>query len=180
MSYTPAHPRELLNARHYTIGTWTMESVAWPGSHLATIASTAWPLANLALYVPFYVNEAVTVYEAGVGTGATAGGNYDIGIYTTAGVRLVSSGTQGRTASTWEVAPLTDTELQPGWYYAAMSADGTNNYSGNASITAGHCEAMGIIEQGSAFTLPDPATLTTRTTRAFVPAITFAVRSIAL
>lgn len=179
MTYTPARPRELLNYRHRVVSTWGMESASWPAVQLTTLASTAWPLANLAIYVPLFVNETCTVYEAGVGTGATAGGNYDIGLYDTAGNLLVSSGTQGRSASTWEVAPLTDTELQPGWYYAAMSADGTNNYSGTTTFTAGTCEALGICEQTSAFVLPSTATLT-RTTRAFVPSISFAVRSVAL
>src|SRR5262245_63973904 len=136
--YTPASPVETRTYRQYTIGNFASSSAAyWMLINNGSIASAAWPLANLAIYVPFYVRETLTVYEAGIGTGATAGGNYDIGIYDLAGTRLVSSGTQGRTASTWEVAPLTDTELTPGWYYAAMSADSTNNYSGTSSYGAG-------------------------------------------
>lgn len=178
--YTPAVPAEFLAYRQYSIGTFTVDSAS--GTFClgcaSTAASAAWPLANVAIYVPFWVNETLTVYEAGVGTGATAGGNFDIGIYNAAGTRLVSSGSTARTASAWNVAGLTDTELQPGQYYAAMSADGTNNYSGFAAA-AGLCEALGLCEQTTAFALPATATMS-RTTRALIPSITFSVRSVAL
>src|SRR5262245_50161860 len=157
MTYTPSVPVESRTHRHYAISTFGYDAAT---EYIATtvVSSQAWPLANLALYVPFQINETLTVYEARLGTGATARGHYDIGIYDLAGTRLVSSGTQGRTASTWEVAPLTDTELTPGWYYAAMSADSTNNYSGTSSYGAGFLEALGVCEQTSAFTLPSTAT----------------------
>ena len=180
MSYTSAAPAEGLTYQQFAIGTFTAESAAW--DYIRDVASgvstMAWPLANLAIYVPFYVNETLTVYEAGIGAGATAGGNFDIGIYTQAGTRLVSSGTTARTLSVWNTAGLTDTQLTPGWYYAAMSADTTNNYTGMLPA-AGICESLGICEQATAFVLPATATLT-RTTRASIPAISFAVRSVAL
>jgi len=178
--YTPAAPRETRTYRHFTISTIGLESATQGISIQAgsAVSSLAWPLANLALYVPIYINETVTVYEGGIGAGATAGGNFDIGIYDAAGTRIVSSGSTVRTASAWNVAALTDTELQPGWYYAAMSANGTNNYSGTAPNGA-LCAAMGVCEQQTAFALPATATLTI-TSRALVPNITFAVRSIAL
>ena len=111
--------------------------------------------------------------------GATAGGNFDIGIYNSAGTRLVSSGSTARTLSVWNTAGLTDTELTPGLYYAAMSADGTNNYSGQAGFTAGTVAALGVCEQTTAFALPATSTMVV-TTRTLVPCINFAVRSVAL
>lgn len=176
MSYTPARPVEALTYRHYAISTMTEHQVR--SMTVSAVASAAWPLANLAIYVPLYINETVTLYEVGFGTGATAGGNWDIGIYDSAGTRLQSTGTQARTASAWNVNNWTDLTLQPGWYYAAMAANGTNNYSGIVPA-AGICESIGICEQQTAFVLPATATLT-RTTRAFIPSITFALRSVAL
>lgn len=175
MTYTPAVPVESQTYRHYALNT---VEIGLPLASGTGAASLTWPLANLAIYVPLYINETLIVYEAGVGAGATAGGNYDIGIYDAAGTRLVSSGTTARTASAWNTAGLTDTTLTPGWYYVGMSADGTNNYSGN-NPAAGLCESVGICEQTTAFTLPATATLT-RTTRAYVPAIALATRSVAL
>lgn len=176
--YTPAVPVESRTYHHYTITTVGLDASNFRFSSTGTVSSVAWPLANLALYIPFYVNETVTVYEAGIGAGATAGGNFDIGIYHFAGTKLVSSGTTARTAAAWNTAGLTDTDLTPGWYYAAMSADSTANYCGTQPV-AGQCEASGICEQQTAFTLPSTATLT-RTTRAVVPSIAFSVRSVAL
>lgn len=176
MSFQEAIPYESHRQRHYAITTLSPEA-----SHLSsgTPASVAWPLANLALYVPIYIEEPVTIYEVGVGAGATAGGNFDIGLYQMDGTKLQSTGTQARTLSVWNAVNWTDLDVMPGWYYAAMSADGTNNYSG-LNPAAGLCEALGIVEQASAFVLPSPATLSTRTTRAIIPSINFAVRSVAL
>lgn len=180
MSYSPARPDEILQIRHYAISTFGRESATWMAVQLSGgPSSAAWPLANLALYVPFFVAETVIVYEAGTGMGATAGGNFDIGIYDMAGTKLVSSGTTARTVSVWNTAGLTDTTLTPGWYYAAMSTDGTNNYSGYTGLSAGIVEALGVCEQQTAFVLPSTATLT-RTTRTLIPGITFAVRSVAI
>lgn len=176
MTYAPAVPVESATYRHYAVSTINLIGAA---VRPAALASVAWPLANLALYVPIYFNEACTVYEAGVGAGATAGGNFDLGLYQLDGTKIVSSGTTARTASAWNTAGLTDTVVFPGWYYAAMSADSTANYSG-LNPAAGLCESLGIVEQATAFVLPSPATISTRTTRAILPSITFAVRSVAL
>lgn len=173
--YHPVVPQEVRPHRHYAINTY-YHGRCYNGN---TVASTAWPLANLALYVPLYINEPCTIYEVGIGTGATAGGNFDIGLYQMDGTKLQSTGTQARTASAWNAVNWTDLDVVAGWYYVAMSADGTNNYSGIAPA-AGLCEALGIVEQTSAFTLPSPATISTRTTRAFIPAVVFSVRSVAL
>lgn len=178
MTYTPARPVESRTYRHFSISTLGHESTSLAFASATNVVSTAWPLANLAIYMPIYINETVILYEVGFGTGLTSGGNWDVGIYDTAGTRLQSTGTTVRTASAWNVSNWTDLTLQPGWYYAAMSADGTNNYSGVAPA-AGLCEAMGICEQTTAFVLPATATLA-RTTRAFIPQVSFACRSVAL
>lgn len=132
-------------------------------------SSNAWPAANVALFVPFSVVQPVTVLEGWAACGSTGGGNFDIGIYDTAGNRLTSSGATARTATTTvNTTGMTNLDLFPDtWYYMAMSADGTNNYIAGI-IGAGFYEAMGVCEATSAYTLPNPATLA-RTTRAYLP-----------
>ena len=135
----------------------------------AAPASAAYPLANLAIYVPFSVSEAVTVIEGWVVTGVTAGGNFDIGVYSAAGVRLTSSGSTARTASAVNnTTALTNLDLAPGTrYFMAFSADSTANYIAQTSA-AGLNEAMGVLESTTSFVLPTNPTLS-RTTRAYVP-----------
>lgn len=132
-------------------------------------ASTAYPLANLAIYVPFTVSETVTAYEGFVTTGATAGGNFDIGIYSAAGSRLTSAGTTARIVSTINnTTTMTDQVLVPNTrYYMAFSADGTNNYFA-VVLAAGIYESMGVLESTTSFVLPSSPSLS-RTTRAYVP-----------
>ena len=177
MSFHRAAPVESPTYRHYAV--CTMSRPQPPrGIITATPGTQAWPLANLAIYVPIYFNEACTIYEVGCPAGATAGGNFDIGLYTMAGAKIQTTGTTARTASAWNPVNWTDLVVAPGWYYAAMAADGTNNYGG-VIPAGGLAEAVGICEQQTAFVLPATATLT-RTTRAFIPTIAFVVRSVAI
>lgn len=142
-------------------------------------ASAAYPLANLAIYVPFSVSHAVTAVEGWVSTGATAGGNFDIGIYDAAGSRLTSAGSTARSVSTIvNTTTMTDQLLLPGRrYYMAFSADAASNYIAGTSA-AGIYEAMGILESTTSFVLPSSPTLS-RTTRAYVPLFGLRVYSVA-
>jgi hypothetical protein len=177
VSFSPAIPLESLSYNHYCISTLSRPQPL-RGVTSATPTSQAWPLANLALYVPTYFNETCTIYQVGVGAGATAGGNFDIGLYDMAGTLIQSTGSTVRTASAWNAVDWTDLEVQPGWYYAAMAADSTNTY-GAVIPAAGLPEAVGVCEQTSAFALPATATMT-RTTRAYCPGIAFTLRSVAI
>jgi hypothetical protein len=177
MSYSPAVPIESTTYRHYAVSTFSRPQPI-RGVSTATPASNSWPLANLAFYVPIYFNEAATVYQVGTGAGGTAGGNFDIGLYSMAGTLIQSTGTQARTANAWNPVNWTDLVIAPGWYYAAMAANGVDTY---ASVTpaAGLLEAVGVCEEQSAFVLPSTMT-PVRTTRAYAPNITFTMRSIAI
>ena len=139
-------------------------------------ASTAWPSANLAIFVPTIVHETVTVYKMAAGAGATAGSNnFDIGIYDAGGNRLVSSGATAKGASTEHIIDVTDTVLHPGLYYLAMSADGTGNYvmitpSGTSPVPLQKTKLVGVMTMATAYTLPATATFATSAT-ALVPII---------
>lgn len=147
-------------------------------------ASTAWPSANLAIFVPFVIPYPVTVYKMATGSGATAGSNnWDAGIYDRFGNRLVSTGAQSKGSSVENIVDVTDTRFGPGLFYLAMSADGTGNYvmmtvSGTTPVTEQKCKGMGIYQMATAYTLPDPATFATYTqTTGVIPAIAAYLRS---
>jgi hypothetical protein len=148
--------------------------------YTATPGSNAYPLANLALYIPFSVSEAVTAFEGWVVTGTVAGGNFDIGVYSAAGSRLTSSGSTARTASAVNnTTAMTNLVLQPGTrYYMAFSADATSNYFA-ATEAAGLRECQGVLESTTSFVLPSSPTLS-RTTRAYIPLFGLNLYSVAL
>lgn len=152
------------------------------GGISTTPTSNAWPSANLALFVPFVVSEPLIAYKIAVGCGTTASGNFDVGIYDRFGNRMVSSGATAKTASTEVVCNITDTQLGPGLYYAAMAADGANNYimiapSGASPVPLQKCKGMGCLEMASAYTLPDPATFAAYSTGTLIPAMSILLRS---
>lgn len=139
------------------------------------VAGVAWPLANLALFIPVEVTEAIVLTGIYWATGGTAGGNLDIGLYNEDGTKVVSHGTvaRGTVNSLNSSFALTDTTVGPGRYFMAMSADSTNIY--NAAVpAAGLLEALGVCEMQTAFVLPSPATLV-RTTRAYAPIFGFLI-----
>ena len=164
MSYSPPATNGILT----TTTIRSLDTMGYvPGS--SVIVSTAYPLANLAIYVPFSVSEPVTAYEGWVVTGTVAGGNFDIGIYSAAGVRLTSSGATARTASDVNnTTTMTNYDLKPGlYYYMAFAADATSNYFAAAQV-AGLYEVHGVLESTSSYVLPSGPTLS-RTTRAYMP-----------
>lgn len=119
----------------------------------------AWPVANTAIYIPVWVTATVTAYKMATYTG-TPSGNYDFGIYTEAGTRLVSLGStaMGAGAGT-RIVDIADTVLPGGaTYYLALAVD---NLSATFTSSAAQTETqrtMGIQSQTSAFPLPATAT----------------------
>lgn len=135
-------------------------------------ASAAYPLANLALFVPFSVPEATLARAGWWANGTVTGGNCDVGIYDEGGVRLVSLGSTARGAASASVLTsfATALPLVPGVrYYMAFSHNGTNNFF-RAAPVAPLAAAAGMLEMTTAFPLPAPATYAIANTRAYVPA----------
>jgi hypothetical protein len=131
--------------------------------------STAWPSANHAFYIPWRVPVPVTVYKMATGSGATTGSNnFDVGIYDCFGNRLVSSGATAKGNSVEHIIDVTDTRIGPGLYYLAMSADNTGNYvmvtpAGTSPVPLQKVRLYGVLQQASAYTLPNPATFAAST-----------------
>ncbi len=129
----------------------------------------------MAIFVPVRTPYPVVVYKLVVGSGTTANGNFDVGIYDRFGTRIVSSGTTAKTSSTENVVDITDTVLGPGLYYLAMSADDVDNYamitpSGTSPVPLQKARLWGTLEAASSFVLPATVTMVART-GALVPTI---------
>lgn len=142
----------------------------------ANPASTAWPAANRAIFVPFRVAISLVVYKLVIGAGATASGNFDVGIYDSQGNKLVSSGATAKGASTEQVLDITDTRVGPGLYYLALAADATSNYISMGS-TLQMSRLMGIVQMASAYTLPATATFAAMSS-AYQPAVAAYTRAL--
>lgn len=135
-------------------------------------ASTAWPSANLAIFVPMRIPVPVTVYKLVVGAGATAAGNFDVGIYDAGGNRIVSSGATAKGASVEHILDITDTRIGPGLFYLAMSADGTNNYllvtpTGTSPVPLQKARLYGVMGVASSYVLPATVTFAAATVAPF-------------
>jgi hypothetical protein len=138
------------------------------GVNVTASASAAWPSANLAIFVPWQLARRVTVYKLATGAGATAAGNFDIGIYDAGGNRIVSSGSTAKGSSVEHVIDIADTKIGPGLYYLAMSANGTNNYvlltpSGTSPVPLQKVRLYGVLNMATAFVLPATATFAAAT-----------------
>ena len=145
----------------------------WTSGYVPTTASSgAWPTANKAIFLPFRIAYPSTVVKMFWINGSTVGTNHvDVGIYDSQGNQLVHSGsTLTSGASAVQSVDIADTLLQRGLYYMAMVIDGTTDTTNRAIPAAAACNAVGLQEMTSAFTLPATATYAAPTS-AWLPGI---------
>ncbi len=141
-------------------------------------AAALWPVANKALYVPFYLEVPLTIYQVGLIVGAQAG-NLDVGIYDELGNRVVSKGSTAVGAAGVQLVDITDTPLTPGTYFMAMCcSDATTASFNRISLPdAQTSRTAGIQEQAvGAVTLPNPATFA-NPAAAYVPLLSLATKA---
>jgi hypothetical protein len=174
LSYAPP---DLARAGEVIINPWSYQSL---GTALRATAqtgpsATAWPAANLVIFVPFWIPESVTFTKMFMGIGAAAG-NVDLGIYGEDQTRKVSIGTTvAAGSSTLQLFDIADTTLPRGRYYMALVADTVTTLTiHNKAPAIGICQSLGLLEQAS-ITLPlstgaSPATFA-KYTRAYVPLV---------
>ena len=134
--------------------------------------STAWPAANLAIFIPFLLDFPFTVAQIYAHNGATASGNIDVGVYAEDSSKLVSAGSTAQAGtSAIQAFNVTDTYLAPGVYYFAVALDNTTaTMSSRGSPVATIGQIVGFAEMASAFPLPAIATLASFT-RTLYPAM---------
>lgn len=141
----------------------------------STAAAAAWPSANTAYFLPFFIHSPWIARKMACGCGTTGSNNVDMGIYNVDGVRLVSSGAVARVASSEVYGDITDTLLMPGWYYMALVCNATANIvfatpSGTSPVPLQKARLSGVLQMASAYTLPATATFAALSS-AIIPAV---------
>jgi hypothetical protein len=137
----------------------------------STPGSGAFPAANDAILVPFYVPQMVRITRFFSINGSTANGNIDVGIYTFGGARIASAGSTAQAGTnSIQMYAVTDFTLGAGAYYMAVAMDGTTGTLFRASLSVVRCQGLGMAKMASAFPLPSTVTLAT-VTAAYCPLI---------
>ena len=116
---------------------------------------------NKAIIIPFRLTTFETAYQLLWYVGATSNGNIDIGIYDSQKNRIVSAGgvAMSATTNTVQEINITDTVLPPGEYMlAAVTDSATGTIFAFNPPTADELvlSLIGLYEQATAYTLPDP------------------------
>jgi hypothetical protein len=112
--------------------------------------------------MPFYLTEPKTLDKITVSNGTVASGNIDVGIYDSAGVKIVTGGATAQTGtSANQTINLTDTALAAKTlYYAAVVMDNTTgtflHYGDTLAGAPGNI--LGIREVAASYVLPASVT----------------------
>lgn len=122
----------------------------------ASIGSLAWPVANKAYSIPFFVYSPITIAKMFILNGSAVSGNVDVGIYEGKGVaKIVSSGSTAQSGTNViQEFDITDTLLNPGIYFMALSIDNTTATIQGWGISSVIGRSVGIHEKSSSFPLP--------------------------
>lgn len=137
-----------------SIGDWL--AVADSAAGLIGTAQV-WQTANRAVYVPFFVIDSYTVDLLFCWI-HTSSGNLDLGIYTEDGEKILSTGSTASPGTGLRTFDVTNTTLDKGVYYMAMSVDNITFASRRGTIdSAVVIRTSGCVEQLSAFPLPQTA-----------------------
>src|SRR4029077_13538773 len=134
-----------------------------------TLSSGAWPSANLAIGVPFYIPWPFPLQRLIAMSGSAARNNCDVGIYTTSDMcKIVSSGAIAMSGNSLPQFASKQEMIPKGWYMAFQSVDNTtaNRMSVSVTPTLDVMRGIGCVQMASAYPLPDrivPATLTSNT-----------------
>lgn len=153
------------------INTWHLMLAGTSARNYAALtpAACAWTTANAAIYIPFALPFPYTVRRLFWCNGTTASLNFDIGLYTDGGTRLVSAGSTAQSGTSVPQYPSMANgslpiQLSPGiLYYLAFTASATTSARayGSASFTAVGGRMAGCKWQTSALPLPATAAFAT-------------------
>ena len=147
-------------------GTWDGLRSSF-GVRYATVisapASALWPSANLAIAVPYRLDDRITVRRLWLNNGTAVAGNVDIGIYDRSWNLLVSAGSTAQAGTgTLQYFDVTDTVIGPGLIYIAAScSDAATATAVRFAHPVASSRACGIVQMAAALALP----------ATFVPAI---------
>lgn len=91
--------------------------------------STAWPVANLCIYVPIYVYTHVKVYSLWWSNGSVVSGNACMGLYDESGSRIAETGVVAQSGTNAPQEPsITAFDIPPGRYFAGLAVSNTTGH----------------------------------------------------
>lgn len=162
----PSRPAVPIQSQRFIIGPHSPEFSSYGLANVVlNPLSGTWTGANDPVALPFRLSQPAIVDQLGWMRGSSVGGNFDIGIYTTAWVRLVSAGSTANsgTANEWQWIDVAATSLNAmTTYYLAMSS---NNVTANRlryynlGASTAVSQMLGMQDSTTdAFPLPDPLT----------------------
>lgn len=139
--------------------------------------TAAWPSANAAYFYPVRIDQRRTYTKAWWLNGTAVNGNTDVGIYTIAGTtatRVVASTVEAQagTSAMQVAATFTETTLNPGIYWLAMSCSLGTASAWRAAPTVNALRSMACFQAAASHPLPSTATVVA-ITAAFVPVFGF-------
>lgn len=155
-----------------TVGRFNSASNMITWDELTPATGAAWPGNNLALYVPMAIPFRFTVARFLIANSSNATGNVDVGLYNSAGLRLLSTGSTSRGALTSQVQYIgvTDQSFPPGHYYLALvGSSTTGTYLRTNLNTARQAQACGLLQEALGSTVL-PATMAPA---AYTPSVIF-------
>lgn len=136
-----------------------------------TCSSAVWPSANLAIFYPFFIVERHRYRVIFWHNGATAAGDVDAGIYSTAGAKLVSTGAVAQSGTSTSQQANIDVTLEPGMYYLALSSSSGAATFMRGSPTSNWGPRAAVVRQmAAAHPLPTTATFA-NISNSYVPMI---------
>lgn len=144
---------------------------AWIASQRSAEDVFAWPLANLAIYVPVRIPSPCVVKSLWFGSGGTSTGSVDMALYTSSGAAMIEATAGAKASSMEHVFDTTDTLVGPGLYYIGLSSNSNSDSFVGLTIAAPLALAFGILSQTSAYPLPSSATWAADQTLAVVPIV---------
>lgn len=122
--------------------------------------SSAWPSANRALYIPFWLRTPYLARKLWWANGGVVTANVDCGIYSAGGTLLVSTGSTAMSGANTVQSVDVNYWLTPGRYFMALVLSGTSQIQ-RAVPSINAIKFSGMVQETSA--LPLPAVMTPET-----------------
>lgn len=157
----------------------SLNSIGGGAGALGVFSGAIWPLADLAILVPFRLSSPCKAQVIAVINGGAASGNVDAGIYDCVGTKLVSAGSVAMSGTNAiQSFDVGDTLLGPGLFYMAFVVNNVTAQFIRWVPAVYFLEVVGCAQMASAFPLPAIATLAT-ITNAYVPQMAVFGRALA-
>jgi hypothetical protein len=121
----------------------------------------AYPSANLAIYIPFFLQTPMAIDRIFWGNGNVVSGNIDVGVYDAARTKIVSTGSTAQAGTTdVQSVNITNVTIGTGLFFLAVAMDNITGKLMATQMSGGlpFYKTLGIYQQASTFPLPATAT----------------------